>query len=525
MSPMPHRHSDSSRRTIFALALLLAAYLAALLAGWPQRATARIAARAEQSPPAHHVTTAEKEPHEGSSGGAVAACPATWTVVPFGLLLAAIAILPLVPQTSHWWENNWHRFYVAGGLGLLTLSTYLFTYHQPVMGHWPIDHLVAPSPGPLNWHVTATVAVNALAGEYFPFIILLFSLYVISGGIQIDGDFPAHPLVNTAFLGVGALLASLIGTTGAAMLLIRPLLQTNRQRQHVQHTVILFIFVVCNCGGCLLPLGDPPLFLGYLFGVPFWWTLKLWPAWLLLNGLLLTIYFLGDHFWYYPRESPRDVDRDERPTRPLRLRGVWPNGLLLAGVILSVALLDPGKPWPGTSWHPWVYLREAVLLVLVAISLGRTAKTIRRHNDFDYGPILEVAALFVGIFLAMQPPLAILHSHGPSLGLATPVGFFWATGSLSAVLDNAPTYAVFFETARSLGGAPTVAGVKESLLAAISLGAVFMGAMTYIGNGPNFMVRSIAEKSGIGMPSFFGYVIYSALILLPLLWITTWLVL
>jgi Na+/H+ antiporter NhaD/arsenite permease-like protein len=302
------------------------------------------------------------------------------------------------------------------------------------------------------------------------------------------------------------------------------LLQTNRQRKHVRHTVILFIFVVCNCGGCLLPLGDPPLFLGYLFGVPFWWTLKLWPAWLVLNGLLLTIYFLWDHFWYYPQEAPRDVARVESQPRPLRLRGLWPNGLLLAGVILAVALLDPGKTLPGTPWHPWVYLREAVLLGMVAISLGWTTQAIRRDNDFDYGPILEVAALFVGIFLAMQAPLAILHVRGPSLGLATPGDFFWASGSLSAVLDNAPTYAVFFETARSLGGASKVAGVEESLLAAISLGAVFMGAMTYIGNGPNFMVRSIAEKSGVGMPSFFGYVIYSAVILLPLLWITTWLV-
>jgi len=285
----------------------------------------------------------------------------------------------------------------------------------------------------------------------------------------------------------------------------------------------LFIFVVCNCGGCLLPLGDPPLFLGYLFGVPFLWTLKLWPAWLLVNGLLLVFYFLWDRFWFYPHEALPDIQRDEQEIRPLQFRGIRPNAWLLLGVVLAVAFLDPGKPVPGTHWHPWVYLREAIQLGLVALSLRGTAPAIREDNNFNYGAILEVAVLFVGIFVCMQAPLQILHVYGASLGLSAPAHFFWATGSLSAVLDNAPTYAVYFETARSMGGKELVAGVEESLLAAVSLGAVFMGAMTYIGNGPNFMVKSIAEKSGVAMPSFFGYVVYSAVILLPLFALVTFL--
>jgi Na+/H+ antiporter NhaD/arsenite permease-like protein len=198
------------------------------------------------------------------------------------------------------------------------------------------------------------------------------------------------------------------------------------------------------------------------------------------------------------------------------VRGLWPNAWLLAGVLVAVALLDPAKPLPWIGWRPWVYLREMALLGMALVSLAAGPAGVRRDNRFDFGAIVEVAALFAGIFLCMQPPLEILHVVGPSLGLAAPAHFFWASGSLSSVLDNAPTYAVFFATAQSLGGSDTVAGVQPSLLAAVSLGSVFLGAMTYIGNGPNFMVKAIAEKSGVAMPGFFGYVAYSALILLPL---------
>jgi Na+/H+ antiporter NhaD/arsenite permease-like protein len=395
------------------------------------------------------------------------------------------------------------------------------------VAHWPASHVAPPSSAGLNFGQTGEVLASAILNEYVPFIVLLLSLYTISGGIRIEGDLPAHPLTNAAFLAVGAVLASLIGTTGAAMLLIRPLLETNRERKHVKHTVIFFTFIVCNCGGCLLPIGDPPLFLGYLMGVSFLFTLVLWKEWLFVNGALLVAYFLWDRYWYYRREQPADVARDEARRHRLRFSGVWPNALLLGGVIFSVALLDPVKAFPGTNWHPWLYLREIVQLALVALSLAVGTGHARRANRFNYGAIIEVAALFFGIFICMQPALQILGITGPLLGLKQPWHFFWASGSLSSVLDNAPTYVVFFESAKSLtehlGLGPTEAGVQESLLIALSLGSVFMGANTYIGNGPNFMVKSIAEKEGVAMPSFFGYMLYSVGILIPLFVLVTFL--
>ncbi len=469
----------------------------------------------------HAEDTAEDAEHHAE----LTEHPPLWMVIPFAALLGAIAVLPLIPATEHWWESNLHRFYVAAALGAIMLAYYLFLHDAPVVGHWPAHHVVAANTGGLNYAVTWAVLANAILHEYIPFIMLLFSLYTISGGIRVEGDLRAHPLTNSAFIAIGGLLASFIGTTGAAMLLIRPLLETNRERKYVKHTVIFLIFVVCNCGGCLLPIGDPPLFLGYLRGVDFLWTFQLWPEWLFVNTVLVAMYFLWDHFWYYPHETKRDIARDERRVRGLRFSGLWPNVPLLVGVVLSVALLAPSKPLPGTDWHPWLYLREIAQLGLVALSLIWGSAWIRRASNFNYHAILEVAALFFGIFICMQPPLQILNVRGPDLGVTEPWHFFWATGSLSAVLDNAPTYVVFFETARSLtssvGLSPTEAGVAEHLLEGVSLGAVFMGAMTYIGNGPNFMVRAIAEKSGVPMPSFFGYMLYSCAILLPLFVLTT----
>jgi len=447
-------------------------------------------------------------------------------VTPFVLLLAAIAVLPLIPAVEHWWESNLHRFYVAGGLAAITLAYYLLFHATPLEAHWPAHHVAPPALAGLNLAQTGEVLANAILGEYVPFIVLLFSLYTISGGIRIEGDLPAHPLTNCAFLAAGAALASFIGTTGAAMLLIRPSLETNRERKHVQHTVIFFIFMVCNCGGLLLPLGDPPLFLGYLMGVSFFWTLALWKEWLFVNGALLAIYFFWDLLWRYPSELRADIERDETRVHRLRFGGMWPNAFLLGGVVCSVALLDPGKPFPGTNWHPWMYMREAAQLALVALSLALGCPNARRANRFNYAAILEVAALFFGIFICMQPALQILGIEGPNLGLTKPWQYFWASGSLSSVLDNAPTYVVFFETAKSFtvlkGIGPATAGVGESLLIAISLGSVFMGANTYIGNGPNFMVKAIAEKSGVKMPSFFGYMLYSGGILIPLFLIVTY---
>jgi Na+/H+ antiporter NhaD/arsenite permease-like protein len=399
-------------------------------------------------------------------------------------------------------------------------------HDQPVEAHWPAHHVVEPSGNAVEVRFVTAILGNAIMQEFIPFIVLLFSLFAISGGIRITGDVQAHPMTNASFLAIGGLLASFIGTTGAAMLLIRPLLETNKERKKVVHTVVFFIFIVCNCGGCLLPIGDPPLFLGYLEGVPFDWTFKLWPEWLFVNSLLIVVYLVLDEVFYYPRETRADLRRDVTNIRKLRAYGWKLNVPLLACVVLAVTLLDPTKTLPGTDWHPWMYLREVAQLSLVGISLWFGSQEVRDANGFNYHPIIEVAALFSGIFVTMQPALLILGVYGDELGLTTPAHFFWATGSLSSVLDNAPTYLVFFKAAQAMpntAGVPTIQNIEEPILVAISLGAVFMGAMTYIGNGPNFMVRAIAEKSGVKMPSFFGYMVYSCAILLPLLAVMVWL--
>ncbi|MEM7315824.1 MAG: sodium:proton antiporter, partial [Planctomycetota bacterium] len=273
--------------------------------------------------------------------------PPHWvSVIPFVLLLGGIAILPLIPATEHWWESNANRFLVAVVLATITLLYYMFVYSGGGFGK------------------VKSVLDHAILGEYIPFIVLLFSLYTISGGIRIQGDLVASPFTNTMFLLVGGALASFVGTTGAAMLLIRPLIETNNERTYRQHTVVFFIFVVCNCGGCLLPIGDPPLFLGYLKGVSFLWTMEyLWSPWLVANILILAIYYVWDRFFCYPRESGTDVAIDKATVTPLSIRGLLPNLLLLLGVVLSVALLAPTKPIMG--WYPWPFLREIVQLALV----------------------------------------------------------------------------------------------------------------------------------------------------------------
>ncbi len=444
-----------------------------------------------------------------------AAMPHVWSVLPFVSLLGAIAIFPLLKQTEHWWESNLHRFYLAMALAAVTLVYYAVLF---------------PSGGAGK---VREVLDHAILHEYIPFIVLLFSLYTICGGIRIDADLVATPRVNATFLAVGGLLASFIGTTGAAMLLIRPLLDTNSERKHVQHTVVFFVFVVCNCGGCLLPIGDPPLFLGYLKGVPFLWTMQhLWLPWLVTNALILGTYYLLDRLVFFRRETKQDLRRDQVMTRRLVIKGLAPNVWLLIGVVLCVALLDPSKEVPGTNWKAWPFLREVMQLVLVGASLLLGMRDVRIANRFNYHAIIEVAALFVGIFICMQPAIEILHVRGGSLGLDTPPELFWATGTLSAVLDNAPTYVVFYETAAAEVSSPfheLVATYTEQsreaihMLQAISLGAVFMGSMTYIGNGPNFMVRAIAEQAGVRMPSFFGYVFwYSIPALIPVFAVVTW---
>jgi Na+/H+ antiporter NhaD/arsenite permease-like protein len=452
---------------------------------------------------------------EAHGGMARAAVPPVGWCVPFGLLLLAVAVLPLTPGLSHWWEKNRNKLALGVGLGLVVLGYYAL---RPA----------GPAGGPTGWAAAGAVLRKAVLHEFVPFIVLLFSLYVIAGGLQLKGDLRARPLVNTAFLAVGAALASLIGTTGASMVLIRPLLQTNRERTRTVHTVVFFIFLVSNIGGSLLPIGDPPLFLGYLQGVPFFWTLGLWRPWLFCVGTLLAVYFVWD-LLAYRREPAAALLRDEALRSPLRLHG----GLNLAwllGVVLAVAAVVPGRPLPGTAWPVPEFLREAILLGLAAASLALTPRGLRAETEFTYQAILEVGALFLGIFLTMQVPIEILQARGPELGLTAPSHFFWAAGTLSSVLDNAPTYLVFFEAARSLpatAGAPLLdlggSAIRPDLLLAISMGSVFMGANTYIGNGPNFMVKSIAEHRGVRMPSFFGYTAYSLAVLVPLFTAASWL--
>lgn len=437
--------------------------------------------------------------------------PAYYSVIPFVALLLCIALLPLSHKTEHWWEKNSNRFLVAVSLGLITLVYYAFVYGHGVEDHMSTDHAVS-SPG---LGAAVVVLKNAILVEYIPFIVLLFSLYVISGGIAITGELVGRPRLNTTIIGIGALLASFIGTTGAAMLLIRPLLNANAKRQYVAHTVVFFIFAVCNTGGCLLPIGDPPLFLGYLRGVDFFWTLNLWPMWLVMNLGLLAVYFVWDTI-KYRGENREEVEAKPEEPKPFKIHGSL-NFLWLLGVIACVALLDSSKTVPGTNFSPPLYLREGLMFGLAGLSLVLTTKFIRELNSFNYDAIIEVAALFIGIFICMQSPVQILNTYGDQLGIDAPWKFYWGTGILSSFLDNAPTYVVFFETAKTMHvEGPAMAGVAIKFLIPISLGAVFMGAMTYIGNGPNFMVKAIAEKNNIRMPSFFGYMGYSCVVLLPL---------
>ncbi len=344
---------------------------------------------------------------------------------------------------------------------------------------------------------------------------------MIAGGIGIGGDIHARPIINVGFLALGAVFASLIGTTGASMILIRPLLQTNSERRHVRHTVVFFIFLVSNVGGCLLPIGDPPLFMGYLHGVPFLWTLQLWRPWLFTVGSLLAVYLAWDTV-AYRRESAESIAVDKATIVPIRLHGGW-NLVWLAGVVLTVALFVPGRPLLGTDFVPRDFVRETILLGFAGLSSLTTPTLQRSASGFRYGPILEIACLFLGIFVTMQPAVEILQARGGGLGLDSPTALFWASGGLSSVLDNAPTYVVFLEIIRTLPvrlGADSVSLIDGGVidagrLAAISLGSVFLGAMTYIGNGPNLLVKSIAESHGVAMPGFFGYVGYSVVILIP----------
>ena len=357
--------------------------------------------------------------------------------------------------------------------------------------------------------------------DYVSFLILLGSLFVISGGIYVKGEFAGTPLVNAIFLGLGALLANLIGTTGASMLLIRPFLRANHLRRHRAHLIVFFIFIVSNTAGLLTPLGDPPLFLGFLRGVPFQFTLRLLPQWGLVVGSLLVLFNIYDQFVFTREEieTHRALAEIVQARHPLHIEGSR-NFLFLFGV-MAAAVLSGHYAWPRG-------VQEAIMITMARLSWYTTPRSIHRANHFHFSPIVEVAALFLGIFITMVPALEILNARAATFDLKAPWHFFWMSGALSSVLDNAPTYLTFTAMASGLVGGTVEnlntmlhSGLGQTLLAAVSCGSVFMGANTYIGNGPNFMVKSIAEGQGIKMPSFGGYMLYSGFILIPLFVLVT----
>lgn len=421
-----------------------------------------------------------------------------WSMIPFGLMLLIIAVAPLI--VAEWWDKNRHKLAVSL---LLAIPTAVCL----VMGGM------------------AKELEHQLLSDYIPFIILLLALYVITGGIHLSGDIKAKPWVNTAFLALGWFLASIMGTTGAAMLLIRPLLTTNQQREHKVHTVLFFIALVANCGGLLTPLGDPPLFMLFLRGAEFSWFASLFPQWLFIGVILLLLYFITDSF-FYKKEHWTAISADAREHQPLRVQGKT-NLVYLLFVILTVAFVHPGviPQMADAQAHLWIkYLRELILVLLTLMSLHTTKRQVRyKLNKFSWAPINEVAVLFFGIFVTMTPALAYLNANAATLGLNHTWQFFYATGALSSFLDNTPTAVALHSVASGLTpdqlamfGNNIVAGIPEVLLQAICLGAVLFGAMTYIGNGPNFMVKAIAEESGVKMPSFFGYMFkFSLIVLLP----------
>lgn len=399
-----------------------------------------------------------------------------YTIIPFIAWLLTIALAPLLFE--HFWEKNANK----AALSAVFLSPVL--YYLLTHGH---HHELLHT-----------------SEEYFSFIVLLGALFVVSGGILVEGDIQGTPRNNTILFILGAVLSNFIGTTGASMVLIRPLLKINSQRTRMTHVPIFFIFIVSNIGGCLTPLGDPPVFLGFLKGVPFFWTLSLFPMWAFNMSFVLSIFYLLDCY-NYRREPLTAIARDKEEIDPIKIFGKR-NSLFLLGIIGSVFLPTP--------------TREAVMIMMAFLSLRLTAPLYREKNSFSFSPINEVAILFAGIFVTMIPALAILHERGAELGITQPWQFFWVTGGLSSFLDNAPTYLTDLSLAQSIAlhnpALPKeVVGIPHVFLRAISAGAVFMGANTYIGNGPNFMVKSITENYGVKMPSFFGYMAYSTLILIP----------
>lgn len=429
--------------------------------------------------------------------------------IPFAGLLLCIAVLPLVK--AEWWEA--HQPHAIVFWSLLFVLPFAFVY----------------GPGQAFEKV-----LECIVDDYLTFIILLFGLFCVSGNITLEGDLAGSPRINVGLLLIGTMLSSWIGTTGASMLMVRPIIKMNAWRKRRSHIMVFFIFLISNIGGCLTPIGDPPLLMGFMRGVPFFWSLHLFPVLLFNVVILLTIFYFLDRRAYrkdIAEGLKPDISKPGTEVHILGLHNLIFLAMIVAAVILSgtlpgmAAFQDAEGAVRGihlfgevTLTYP-ALIEVVIILVAAFLSFKTTSVEIRRKNHFTWGAIQEVAVLFVGIFITMQPALMILKANGASLGLNKPFEMFWATGCLSSFLDNTPTYLVFLTTAGALGfteGMPTILGtVPIAMLEAISCGAVFMGANTYIGNAPNFMVKSISDENGIRMPSFFGYLLWAITFLIP----------
>lgn len=426
-----------------------------------------------------------------------------WLCIPFAGMLLCIAVMPLIK--AEWWEKN--RKWAVIMWSLLFLVPFGIMYG----GGAAVEHLV-----------------EVIIGDYITFIVLLFGLFCVAGNISLEGDLQGNPAVNVVMLFIGTMLSSWIGTTGASMLMIRPLIRANKWRSRKVQIIVFFIFLVSNIGGCLTPVGDPPLLMGFTNGVGFFWSLKLLPVMLLNVILLLTLFYIIDRRAYKKDLADGLRPKFKREKKKLRLVGAHNiiflimivGAVILSGVLPIInSAFAKGPVICGVTFSIASMIEIAIILLAALLSFKTTKKEVRYNNHFTWDAIQEVAVLFIGIFITMIPALLILKARGADLGLTHPWQYFWMTGALSSFLDNTPTYLVFFTTAASMGfttGVSTALGyIPKVMLMAVSCGAVFMGANTYIGNAPNFMVCSIAEENGIKMPSFFGYMVWSLSCLIP----------
>lgn len=446
---------------------------------------------------------------ESPAAEAASSVPSLAYCIPFAGILLCIALFPLIKPT--WWEEH----------------------QAPVVALWSLAFIIPFVIG-FGAHHTAEVVLECIINDYLTFIVLLFGLFCVAGNITLEGDLAGSPRINVGLLLFGTLLSSWVGTTGASMLMVRPIIKMNSWRKRKRHIMIFFIFLISNIGGCLTPIGDPPLLMGFMRGVPFFWSLRLLPI-LAFNAAVLLFIFYHLDMRAYRKDIAEGRKPDiSKPGTEIRIAGLH-NLIFLVAIVVAVLLSGTLPNLPlfqnadgtvrgihilGEVTLTWPAVIEiAIILASAWLSFRTTSAKVRTENHFTWGAIKEVAVLFIGIFITMQPALMILKANGASLGLDSPYQMFWATGALSSFLDNTPTYLVFLTTAGSLGfaeGLTTALGtVPAKMLVAISCGAVFMGANTYIGNAPNFMVKSISDENGVRMPSFFGYILWSLGFLVP----------